>query len=36
MAEWYGNIKPERWMLGRGKSLEKELEKQDADMCVQI
>lgn len=32
IADWYGNIKPERWMLGRGKSLEKELEEQNAEV----
>jgi hypothetical protein len=35
IADWYGNIKPQRWMLGRGKNLEDELEEQNADMCVQ-
>lgn len=34
IADWYGNIKPQRWMLGRGKNLEDELEEQNADMCV--
>lgn len=35
IADWYGNIKPQQWMLGRGKDLEKELEETDADMCLQ-
>ncbi len=26
VADWVRNIRPEAWMLGRGKSLEKELE----------
>jgi hypothetical protein len=32
VADWYENIKPERWMLGRGKSLEKELEEQSDEI----
>lgn len=34
LADWYGNIQPERWMLGRGKDLEKELEAEDASVRV--
>jgi len=36
VAEWLMCIKPEHsWMFGRGKNLEKELEQQNADMCIQ-
>jgi hypothetical protein len=34
VADWLLNIKPERWMLGPGKDLSKELEKTDGHVCV--
>lgn len=30
LADWLLNIKPQRWMLGRGKNLEEELEHADS------
>jgi len=30
LADWLLNIKPQRWMLGRGKNLEDELEAADS------
>jgi hypothetical protein len=36
VADWLTCIKPEKpWMFGRGRNLEKELEAQDANMCIQ-
>ena len=36
IADWFSCIRPEhRWMFGRGKDLSKELETQNAGMCVQ-
>lgn len=34
VADWLLNIQPERWMLGRGRDLAKELEATDGPVCV--
>lgn len=34
VADWLQNIEPQKWMLGIGKNLEKELEQQHGSMCV--
>ena len=36
MADWYGNIKPESWMLGRNRNLERELEAEETTQGVGV
>jgi hypothetical protein len=36
VAEWLERIEPARWMLGRGKDLARELEKEQPDGIVRI
>lgn len=36
MADWYENIKPESWMLGRNRNLERELEAEETTQGVGV